>query len=1181
MKSFLGVFAATTSIAVLGAVSLSMTALGDADGSPLGSLRTTETRANTYTFSAQEDPSVAIDADGRILTTWSSRRQELGNYGVFAQLLDPLGRPLGTEMHVNQTLPGAQLDSYAVFGPDGTAWVAWSSIDPRTENNGIFLRRFADSEAGFGPAGDEYFIGGEMFDIYTDPALAVNGAGELLVTWVRNELGKIVVEGRRVSAAGQPLGEAFRLSSIEKGIERMPDVVALPDGSFTVVWQRANDQSMPLGIFGRRVLADGTLTAEFAVDDQPGAQHVEPSIDVDAAGHVTVAWMAAAKDSADYVVRVRRFAADGTPQGASFVVEAGGEGHRNGAIAVAAPDGGFLVAYNVHGGVYEKEDGRPARQVDIRARLFAADGKPVGDGYLVNEEGAGSHAMQVARNGRHAVWSAAGPLAFAWSGSSKEDGSGVAVRILTPPGFDVPAPPAIEPRVACADLTSKDMERTVPPDPLPDWRRALPRINADYSRASGFIGHDQTGWEPPDPDLAVGPDRIVSQVNCETKCFDKAGNIQWTKINYGANGFWAGLGAEDFVFDPICVYDWQSGRFIIANSELASDGDYICLAVSKDATPDSHTDWWKYRVKVSPTCQFPDFPNMGVGRDYITVSTDCFSGGGNRVMIFDKAAAASGTLTWFNRSMSGSLQSLGGVKNYDSANGYMYFVGGVWSAGSQIRIQCKTDTSTANAASYWLPVSSFGNVTDAPQQGSSNLLSVVDCRIKNGVVRNGRLYAAHGIGNGGVTKVRWYEIDLRGWPTSGNNPVLLQEGNLNLGSGVYSWFPDIHVDALGSITIAYNRSASNELASVESVYQKVGDAAGSMRTPLNLITSSAPYTGSRYGDYGGVDEDPANPGTFFSHHEYSVGPWETWIGTWVVDSGAGDPTAAFSGTPTSGNEDLFVAFTDASTGTGLHTWAWDFGDGATSSVPSPSHTYVDPGTYTVSLTVTGTLGSDSEVKASYIVVNQDPVAAFTATPTSGDEDLFVAFNNQSTGTALTNYDWTFGDGGTSTLFNPSHVYVDPGTYTVSLTVTGSAGTDTETKVNYIVVNDVANAAATPYNGSGINPNILTSITLPILGTSWKADIDGGSVGAVGISFLVGYSAPITGVFTGVGELLIDVTSGWMFTSVSAGSAGISHHTRAIPNDSNLAGIHSYVQGFLNNVGGSGKLTNAYDLELGS
>jgi PKD repeat protein len=62
-----------------------------------------------------------------------------------------------------------------------------------------------------------------------------------------------------------------------------------------------------------------------------------------------------------------------------------------------------------------------------------------------------------------------------------------------------------------------------------------------------------------------------------------------------------------------------------------------------------------------------------------------------------------------------------------------------------------------------------------------------------------------------------------------------------------------------------------------------------------------------------------------------------------------------------------VSFTDQSTGINT-SWEWDFGDGSTSTKQNPSHTYTEPGTYTVSLTVTGYEGSDTNTKADYIKV---------------------------------------------------------------------------------------------------------------------------------------------------------------------------------------------------------------------
>ena len=74
---------------------------------------------------------------------------------------------------------------------------------------------------------------------------------------------------------------------------------------------------------------------------------------------------------------------------------------------------------------------------------------------------------------------------------------------------------------------------------------------------------------------------------------------------------------------------------------------------------------------------------------------------------------------------------------------------------------------------------------------------------------------------------------------------------------------------------------------------------------------------------------------------------------------------------------LLVTFSSQSTGT-ITGWTWDFGDGSTStSLPPVSHTYANPGQYTVSLTVTNGITSSTETKPTYITVFANPVAHFT------------------------------------------------------------------------------------------------------------------------------------------------------------------------------------------------------------
>lgn len=168
---------------------------------------------------------------------------------------------------------------------------------------------------------------------------------------------------------------------------------------------------------------------------------------------------------------------------------------------------------------------------------------------------------------------------------------------------------------------------------------------------------------------------------------------------------------------------------------------------------------------------------------------------------------------------------------------------------------------------------------------------------------------------------------------------------------------------------------------------------------------------------------------------------------------AGQPTADFFADPTTGPWPLTVDFDDNSTGM-VNSWLWSFGDSITSTLRNPTHTYTATGEYTVALSVSGPGGSDSINRIGYITVREPiPVqAAFTAAPTRGAAPLTVDFTNTSTGDYSTNL-WDFGDSVTSTLESPTHIYTTIGAYTVSLTVSGAGGSDTETEVGCITALD--------------------------------------------------------------------------------------------------------------------------------
>src|SRR5215831_6596735 len=176
------------------------------------------------------------------------------------------------------------------------------------------------------------------------------------------------------------------------------------------------------------------------------------------------------------------------------------------------------------------------------------------------------------------------------------------------------------------------------------------------------------------------------------------------------------------------------------------------------------------------------------------------------------------------------------------------------------------------------------------------------------------------------------------------------------------------------------------------------------------------------------------------------------------------PVARFSVSPSSGQVPLAVTFSDASTG-GVTGWVWHFGDGTSSTLQSPTHTYSTPGTYTAQLTVTGPNGSTTTT--STITAAAPPLAAnFSANPTTGPAPIAVTFSDTSTGSIMA-WRWNFGDGTSSALQSPTHTYSTPGTYTVQLTVTGPRRNAMSTKTSAITVTPpppVASFSANPTSG---------------------------------------------------------------------------------------------------------------------
>jgi gliding motility-associated-like protein len=186
------------------------------------------------------------------------------------------------------------------------------------------------------------------------------------------------------------------------------------------------------------------------------------------------------------------------------------------------------------------------------------------------------------------------------------------------------------------------------------------------------------------------------------------------------------------------------------------------------------------------------------------------------------------------------------------------------------------------------------------------------------------------------------------------------------------------------------------------------------------------------------------------------------------------PMAAFGATDTTGCLPLTARFTDSSTTAqgSIVQWKWDFGDGTTASTTNPSHIYTASGRFNVSLQVTSNYGCTTTLtKVNLVDVPAPAQAAFSASPTAACKTPdTVIFSNASSGAQT--YRWRFGDQGTSTDVSPTHLYTQPGTYTVSLiAVTPMGCADTLTKTAYVSAGQ-GNAAFTTSTPTGCTQSAI-------------------------------------------------------------------------------------------------------------
>lgn len=181
-------------------------------------------------------------------------------------------------------------------------------------------------------------------------------------------------------------------------------------------------------------------------------------------------------------------------------------------------------------------------------------------------------------------------------------------------------------------------------------------------------------------------------------------------------------------------------------------------------------------------------------------------------------------------------------------------------------------------------------------------------------------------------------------------------------------------------------------------------------------------------------------------------------------------TAAIIPSVTLGCSPLQVSFQNNSTGASQYQWS--FGDGSTDNGTTPTHTFTSTGTYTVTLIASNPASCNgADTAMTVIQVVADPIAAFSVSPTNiGLPGQVFGLTDLSTG--ATQWEWTFGDGTSSSIQNPQVSYSQVGTYDICLQAISPGGCEDTVCQKVTVLTEVNGAIQIPTaftpNGDGIN-----------------------------------------------------------------------------------------------------------------
>ncbi len=245
---------------------------------------------NTFTTNDQVSPTVAMDAAGDFVVAWQSYGQGGGVSGVYAQRYNSSGMAQGSEFQVNTYTTGWQGVPTVAMDATGDFVVTWTGVGAGDPSYGIFARRYNSSGTA---QGSEFLVNTYTTNGQEDSSVAMDAAGDFVITWESGgqDGSGYGVYAQRYNSSGTTQGTEFRVNTYTTGDQWAPAVAMDAAGDFAIAWQSNGQDGSGYGVYGQRYTAAGaTVGSEIPLNVYTTGDQGLPALAMDASGDFVVAW---------------------------------------------------------------------------------------------------------------------------------------------------------------------------------------------------------------------------------------------------------------------------------------------------------------------------------------------------------------------------------------------------------------------------------------------------------------------------------------------------------------------------------------------------------------------------------------------------------------------------------------------------------------------------------------------------------------------------------------------------------------------------------------------------------------------------------------------------------------------------------------------------------------------------